>query len=282
MESTALQALGYVGGRQSTQLAKRVMRLAKSTEAQQAAKVLQRLARGRNARTKYVNRLRGLGEVAGTDTSKRSEIATDGWQLKAQNTLHIQRIALLPQDATKINARNRQTIYLGGFKVCMQFDHVVGSNYYCNLAVVAGKFRGEITGTDFFRGNGENRQLDFTASITAFDRHCLPLNSDEFHVLKHIRFDLHADVNENPESTKQRRFEFYVPVNRQIRYEDSTSVFPETDFALCYWFGEKGQNNVASQDTSVSPLRVEYKVIQFFREPQPLMSSYKAGRIRYV
>lgn len=289
METAALQALGYLGGQKSVALARRTMRLAKSREAQAAATAIQKIARGVSTRrSKYVNKLRqeksNLGKPRGSETAKRHLATTNGYDNFEENQWHHKDIAEIERvDNTAVaalNRRQRDIIQLVGFKICFTIrllDSAVGTHpvNYANFAVVACKNRGSVDQTDWFRAVGpDSRQINFNdSSLTAFDRHCLPINNDEFVVLKHLknRLTYQTDVFEGAKGTGRLwHEEFYVPINRQIQYEGANG-FPETSFAIAWWTGKEGQTAVESQINTAFPCSIEYRVVTYFKEPQPVM-----------
>lgn len=128
-----------------------------------------------------------------------------------------------------IDKRNRDVIWLSGFKICMEVLNRLNTPLYFNYAVVYDKRANDGTvimdDTDFFRGRGgTQRSTDFTNLLCGLDFRCLPLNTDRFSVFCHKRYMLNGDVNETVYDTNKganyKTIEFYLPIKKKIVYED--------------------------------------------------------------
>lgn len=173
---------------------------------------------------------------------------------------------------TAIDNRERDLINFRGCKICLSFVNDVstyspnGEKLFWNMAIISPKdetTKTTFTTTKFFRGSGSTRYHAFDNNLTALEFRCLPINTDEFNVLKHKRMVLapYSAVD----GTNNKMIEFYWSLNRQIRYEDGTA-FPEgKQVYLVQWFDT--QNSAAA---SVPRLvgDMQERVVKYFREPK--------------
>lgn len=238
----------------------------------------------RKKRQSYKAKARSqTGEKPGTDLSKATQFRTDGatsyasHTLNAQNALEIYRRS----GSFSLGERLRDIIYLSGIKLCMSITNTSGvggqfDNLYVNVALISGKNRGQLDGTDFFRNyNGNSRGIDFTnASLTGYDRHCLPLNGDEIVVHFHQRKLLMGSYQTSVPSSKDIAGKFwnieqYIPIKRQIRFEGDGAT-SETPFKLVWWCGKQGDGITASQTPVAGSMSVETRMVYYFKEPTPV------------
>lgn len=253
-----------------------------SDEAKAAAKIIKTLARNRTKRASYVAKKRGMskvGERPGSSLSKYVQYRTDGYELKTQNTLNGNNLLSIPRidGAFSLAQRLRDIVYLTGFKVCVTVQNVTDQPIYFNLALLSAKTRSDLTsaGDDFFRSySGTSRAQDFSdTTLTALDRHCLPINEDEHHIHFHDRIIITQNKNDSvggkikPQTTTIER---WVPIRRQIRFESSVAT-PETKFTLFNWGGKVGLDIVSSNVTTGSIYKMETRVVSVFKEPMPVV-----------
>lgn len=253
-------------------------KVALSKEAAAAAKVFKTLKNSKKKRDKYLSQRRSqIGEAPGSSLTKRNQFRTDGFVSYSTNVLHATQLVQIPRMTTTfaLNSRLRDVVFVSGIKVCLTVRSLVSSSnqLYFNLAVVAAKNRGDIDGVDFFRDySGDARQQDFNnATLSAMDRHCLPINVDELTVLRHDRYIIHGSTDAaccGKVKPKTYSYEFYVPIKRQIRFE-GTGPDSETRFALCHWTGLVGDSISASQTPVANQYQIEYKAVTFYKEPMP-------------
>lgn len=223
------------------------------------------------------------GETPGTDLSKTTQFRTDGATAYGTNILQSQNaIEIYRQSGSfALGTRLRDIVYLGGIKLCMNINNILvggaATPLYVNVALVSGKNRGQIDNTDFFRCyNGTARQMDFTdATLSAYDRHCLPINTDElvvhFHDRKLLTFD--TSTASGPHQVGKRwTIEKFIPIKRQIRFEGDSST-SETPFKLVWWCGKEGAT-IAQSTAATSTgnaMTAEIRMVYYFKEPMPVV-----------
>jgi len=129
---------------------------------------------------------------------------------------------------------------------------------------------GQITATNFFRGNNVTRALDFNSDISGLQTHTLAVNTDDYYVLFHRRFILGLNNTawdasaENAE--RNRYFKKYVKINRQVRY--NTDDDNATD-GRCYFVMWCDRIDRANEETFDAALAVRsFRTITWFRDPK--------------
>lgn len=218
-----------------------------------------------------------LGEPVGTGTAKRNGFTPAIVNVTGQALQAIPLISLTKSSTDAIDQRQRDMVNYRGIKVCVFLRNldVTGEPMYCNWAIISPKASAgsALAPTDFFRGDGASRGKDFIVGSSWMDTHCMPINTDVYNVLHHRRFVLDGVFNAGdalPATTNDVTntgtkgtllFEKYIPVNRQLRF-DSGQEYPTTpNIFMCFWCQRTDEN------TALVSVRYEYKVIQFFKEP---------------
>jgi len=173
---------------------------------------------------KYKKRLSRVGEDPNTSQTKQNQYRTDGLIAHSSNQLNAIELLQVPRisGTFTLNSRLRDIVYLSGFKVCITVENTDAADWlYFNLALVSAKNRGSVGDkVDFFRNYaGESRQINFDdATLNANDRHCLPINTDEYTVHFHERrlISNNASTSETRGSKVARvwTYETYVPIKR--------------------------------------------------------------------
>lgn len=154
-----------------------------------------------------------------------------------------------PAKGQNNDQRVRDIIHLKGVKVCANFENlgVDDRAFFCNFAVVSRKDRVSDSGNldaNLFRGRDNNRGEDFTSVLSTIERHCLPLNTDKYHVWMHDRFKLFRPVGSHEHSSKM--ITRYIHIDRQINF-DVTNVSGE--LYILYWIGAE---NIISTTPSIN------------------------------
>lgn len=137
---------------------------------------------------------------------------------------------------TAINQRLSDAINIRGFNIRALFRS--NNTLVLNMAVVAVKdpdASGSVTVSDFFRSAGLNglRSVDFADALSPVEFHMLPLNSDKFTVLKHDRWNMYPTGSGVSEYLKG--IDWYVPLNRQVAYDDATTSSCKDAIHIIWW-----------------------------------------------
>jgi len=213
------------------------------------------------------DRFKGLAEMghpSGSGTAK-SDTGTQNTILTTTRTLNFEQLLNLAR-GDNINARERDIIDLRGFKVCMQMQNLrPATAMYVNVAVLSSKFdpTSSPSVTSFFRGQDSTRGQDFNTTLQSAEFHCLPINTDKYYIQTHRRYKL-APFNTNQKDYAMH--EFYVPIKRQIRFDNSGSGSLNRQFYLVWWCDTLLAAGGAT--TIANAMNFQYKVVTYFREPK--------------
>ncbi len=218
---------------------------------------------------------RNIGERIGTGTAK---LNTTTRQL--DRTIDAQELVQFNMTTVSqgqdISQRERALVNCRGFKICMEFRNNTDTPLYLNCAVISPKEQSVATdlNTDFFRNhlttlNSNVRSLDFdTASLTAQDRHCFALNSDQFTILRHKRYRLGpVRSGMSYEAGNEKSYlnlNWYVPLKRQLRYNAvGTAALESGGCLFILWADQFDGTNVA---TNIANFKVNTQT--YFRDPK--------------
>lgn len=210
------------------------------------------LVHGTRTHSTYMRRLkarRQVGERVGLSPSKW-EISEVGDTMPTKTLNRVYRLLPLTKGANAAtnDERMRSKVNFRGVKVCahLRLGNVsgqTGKKMWFNWAVISPKAEdNEITSIpeqDFFRGQSDGRNTDFSAALSGLDLHCLGINTDKYIIHRHKRMTV--GPWESTEGKGEMYFEEYIKVGRQIRYNDDGSTtalrkLPEgKDMWIVYW-----------------------------------------------
>jgi len=168
-----------------------------------------------------------------------------------------------PTKGTDINQRPNDMIFLKGVKYCANFQPLrpgLVETTLCNFAIVSRKenvYSNSDLTNNLFRSREDTRGQSFEDTGEAIDRHCLPINTDKYHVWTHKRFKLRGAGTNLPGS---RMLSGYLPVNRQIRFDAANR--PNGELLAIWWFGDEN-TTAATPVTAIVPTGVSPDVIPF-------------------
>lgn len=210
-----------------------------------------------------------VGERIGT-TNARTE-AVNYSNVQATRTLYA--IALNDLDrGTALNERLRDHVRLSGVKCCIEYRNQVGTPIYLNIGVVC--IKGTATSVpdtqNFFRGRDGSRALNFSTSLTSLEFHCTPINTDDYVVIKHKRMLLASNaLGDTAYKSDGRVFgtiEFYMKINRQIRYFPDSEIPTDGRIFLVYWADKF--DTPGGTLSSGAAFTFNMKKIQYYHNPR--------------
>lgn len=231
------------------------------------------------------NMITDFGDEPGSSDSKRSQTVETPFGTTAMCTIIKNNVTNIAKDTTgdDLDLRERDTAVIKGFKVCMEVQNTnVTEPMYYNVAVLVPRDEIGTDSDDFFRAQGGTSRTDNfdPASLSANELHCLPINTDKFIILKHKRFRLSRN-NANSNDTMSCNVDFYMPINRQLRWDDATGT-PRKDIFLVRWasfFGRTAGTAAASgQNDTSETYQQSCRVVTYFADP----AEYANKRPRYA
>lgn len=210
-----------------------------------------------------------VGEPVGASTAK---YVGESAALTAFNPETLVQTTLL--DITKtstsgdtMNRRMSDMVNFRGVKICMNFrvEGAIGTTVaWLNVAVISPKSdvlsSSALTNGEFFRHpTGDRRDIDFNdASLTNLDYYCASINTDRYTV--HRRIKKTIGPNTSTEGLKDNYMEFYLPIDRQIRYENASS-WPEGKNMYLVWWYSTGDGG-----TPINACKYQYRITKYFRD----------------
>lgn len=216
--------------------------------------------------------VKNIGDAPGTSSSKRAVTTDQAPTNLSTRTQYVYDLFEVPQ-GTDIDQRERRIMKVGGVKFCAEIKNLTNAPLYVNWAILAGKAGGlsGVSNTDFFRASdGADRARNFAVDLTGSEFHCLPINTDKYHVLQHKRFTLVPSASGGDTvaltGKSYTNIDTYKKFNRQIQF-DGTVGGPESgETSLVIWcskFGEAGGAAISANAWNVS-----LKTICYFRDPK--------------
>ena len=218
--------------------------------------------------------MRRVGEPVGSSSAKWTQLQQS---LTAINPQTIYQVKLLNVTKTistvsgsPYNRRLTDHVNFRGLKICLNFrvEGAIGTaKAWMNIAIISPKTdlasNSNIGNSEFFRSlTGDTRDIDFgNVGLNNLDYRCCGINTDRYNV--HKREVMTLGPTTSTEGFKERYKEFYFPVKRQVRYQD-TSEYPEgKNMYLVVWF------STSDGGTPASSVKWQYTIKQYFREPRP-------------
>lgn len=220
----------------------------------------------------YSQRVKAIGHDKHVDNAQRHEISNEALTAKNDQTLYKTELTDVPGAASTvaIDRRRRDMMYFSGARICMEMRNNSADPMYFNVAVIAP--RGNQLGvfsTNFFRANDTDRATNASAAeLKGLEWHCLPINADQFTILRHDKFLLGPNVEPSSSDYKDNttpnymNYDKYVPVKRNVRFDPQENC---TDpVYLVYWAAKFGSSATAATSGAIS---VSEHCITYFKEP---------------
>lgn len=223
---------------------------------------------------------------SGPKPAKRTRHADDARVLKSTRQLYtralvndIPGLTATPgiTSGAELNRRLSNTIKLSGMKICFTVRNVSTKPLWFHFAVVNLKQENTSISENMFRSQGTavdatENAVDFNhLTLSGMDMHCLPLNSDKFHILKHMKMEIMPDATTTAtdytnNSAKNYKFvDFYLDIKKNIRFRDSTDTTPEsTDLYTIFWATHFGDAKGAAIATN--QYEIQERVVTYFRD----------------
>lgn len=223
---------------------------------------------------------RNIGEPVGTATTKTAVTTNQVIGVDVDtNSIYTDVLDNLAK-GIEIDERLRGIVNCRGFKLEFEWRNKLQTPLLMNIAVLAPK-DGVDTGIaipneDFFRSYEAIRAVNFDPFMSSLELHMNAINTDKYTVLRHKRFTLAADRQEvDPEaavntwqgSGKSYRLQrWYIKLNRQLRFDDSSPVPRSGRVYLVFWCSVLGApfGSGVVQDA----VALKSRAVMYFREPK--------------
>lgn len=231
--------------------------------------IRKRRSRALANRAKKRAAMRRVGEAVGTSSAKWDQLQVG---LTNMNPHILGQVTLLDISRTVVsgspyNRRMSDQVNFRGIKFCMNFrvESAIGTaKAWMNVAVISPK--SDLTSTsiipngEFFRHpKGDRRDIDFgDASLDNLDYRCASINTDRFNIHCRKRFTLGPTTS--VEGKKDRYIQWYMPLKRQIRYNDNSASPEGKNMYLVWWY------STSDGGTPAAAVRYQYSIVRYFRD----------------
>ena len=204
------------------------------------------LRRARKTKTRRSNKRRKtaytpVGEPMKDIHMKREQVIAIDTTTLATRTLYTQNLTQTGF-GTAEDDRSRHLINCKGIQIAFHFNNKLSTPVFLNCAVIAPKHGTSSVGTtDFFRGTDGTRGMDFDNANNALEHHYTPINTDKYVVIRHGRYQLGSErdrageYNADTGNGNWLSRKMWIPVNRQLRYEDTGTTSCSTPIFFAYW-----------------------------------------------
>lgn len=167
--------------------------------------------------------------------------------------------------------RYRTLINCKGIELCYHCANINQPPLYLNCAVIAPKHGSSgISVTDFFRANDGQRGQDFDVALGALEFHYLPINTDKYIVMRHYRhvlggqIDLSPSYNADTGPSNYITRKIWLPINRQLRYDNAASNSCNTPIYFVWWFDRA--NAASGAASTAANAQMSFMHTMFFKE----------------
>lgn len=234
-----------------------------------AYRAKRKLSRMRMARAKR-RKMTSVGHRVGTSNAKRVQDNTPLVTINPEVLYSVQLLNIVKQATTapnELNRRRTDTVNFRGIKFCVnaRAEGALGTAIaWVNIAIISPRSdltsASPIPNAEFFRNpTGDSRDIAFNdASLDNMDYDCVAINTDKYTVHKRIKFKI--GPAQSTEGRRESSLEWYMKINRQIRYEEGNQ-FPEgKNMYMVWWF------STSDGGTPNNSIRFQYNFVKYFRE----------------
>lgn len=234
----------------------------------EAASKIQSLARGRRVRKNKIHLTGKIGHRPGTAGAKKDAQLTP--EKITYNDCALYFTELTDIDKTTVNAINGRAgnaCFLSGTKLHMRlYNNMPQDPMKLHFAVVSSANSKTITSAGWFRDYITSRDKDISTTLDeiSYDD---PINSDRYITHWRTSFMLGARNSSTIHHTGYPSFmEFtkYIPIKRNIRFNDDTDEECETPVFLVWW-----AKTLAGPGQNLGAFDASIRLVSFFHESLP-------------
>lgn len=225
-------------------------------------------------RANYVRRRRTMarvGERVGSMTAKWDQLKTNLTNINPETLYQVPLLDLNKEfgGTTAYDRRKTDHVNFRGIKFCIntRTEGALGTAMaWMNIAIISPKSdlasNELIPNAEFFRNpSGSRRFTDFNdASQNNVDYKCNAINTDKYNIHKRSSFVI--GPNNSTEGNKNGYLEWYMPIKRQIRYNESNTKPEGKNMYMVWWF------STSDGGTPANSVRFQYSLKKYWREPQ--------------
>lgn len=215
------------------------------------------------AAKKYRDHLDGLGHPYTQGSTCRNWVrTTEG--LESNRILYSLKVNEVPKMSTTfaLNAREKDVIDVRGLEVMYSLRNNTTVPLFVNMALIAGRDKVSIDANNFFRGNGaSDRATNFGADRSPIENHMMAINSDDYIVLRHMRWTLakSSSGTGGNSSSEIATGKTYIPINKHFRFDSQSE--PHQSMWLVWWCdtSSASRNDIGSTNRMQTHIRTVLK-----------------------
>ena len=211
------------------------------------------------------------GEAPGTAGPKYHETKQVLGARDTRSLYNVNMLQLTRTQNNEINQRQRDIVNIRGIKTCVEMENLSARPLWVHTALIVPKNKSTTFGSgDFFRGsdNSDRRSEDFSLALDSIQMRCLPINTDEWHIICHKRTRLAGTSSNDKTGSTSAALDVYSKVNRQFRFEGSGSNTCVTPIYFVYWADNIGI--IAGSLPAAGAFNLGFRNITYFREPKTI------------
>lgn len=205
------------------------------------------------------------------NTSNSKNVVTEKSELLNTRQLYVEVLTRVDR-GTGISERERDIINARGFDLCGTIVSTNSIPLVFNIALLVPKQQSGVSGTNFFRNiSSQNfRDENFSTARSQVELHCLPINSDNYLILYHMRGSVNGTrVSNDPNSGAESSYKMvrrYKPIKRQIPYSGESGLACDSPVFMVYWCDQVGADSLSPSLPSVC--KFQWRHAFYFREPK--------------
>lgn len=197
----------------------------------------------------------GIGVQANTGTNQKEMMMNGNVAQFDGRTLYANELTLIAKaGATNdINTRQRQIIHVSGFSIKGFMSNNSARHVFLNVAVLSPRNNNATTvaADGFFRDYNASRDINFSTGLSGLRMHVLPISTDKFRILAHKRLRVGpaapdgstAPIVYNVSPGNSCYWDMYVPLKRNLTYNDDTDTNCESKVFFVLWFSDGTASN---------------------------------------
>lgn len=233
-----------------------------------AAKKIQALARGRRTRKNKIHLTGKIGHRPGTSGAKKDIQLTSAYTTYNDCALYFTELTDIDKTTTNaINGRQGNACFLSGTKLHMRlYNTHDASPIKIHFAVVSPVAAKTITSAGWFRDWTTSRDKDMSTTLDeiSYDD---PINSDRYITHWRTSFTLapkDSSVTHHTGRMSYTEFSKYIPVRRNIRFNDDSDEECESPVFLVWW-----AKRLQGPGQALSAYDASIRLVSFFHESLP-------------
>jgi len=211
------------------------------------------------------------GESVGVSPAKMYGVGAPFSTKDTRTLYNVNLLSMIRGNGDNINNRARDIVNVRGMKMCVEMENLGSKSLWVHTALIVPKNRTSTFGSaDFFRSEGLNdrRSNDFDTSLDSMQMRCLPINTDEWHVISHKRKFLPGSSSSDKSGSTNAAVDTYHPINRQFRFDGPGAGACNTPIYFVYWADGLGVGNAGGP--VLNGWSLGFRNVTYFREPKTI------------